>query len=333
MNAVETERLTKRFRRVRSFGDLLRYRWRPPDYPAVEDVTLTIPRGEMFGLLGENGAGKSTLIRMLSTTLLPTSGRAVVGGHDVVARPHAVRRLIGLVSGDERSFFWRLTGRQNLRYFAALYHVPRPVAQRRIDDLLETLGVASYADHRYAALSTGTRQKFAIVRGMLTEPEILFLDEPTRTLDPLAAEDLRGHITRHIIGDLHRTVILATHSLVEAEAMCDRVAILRAGRIVDIGTVAELSERRHLADVLDVEVGTAPAALLASIEALPGVLDLTCTERIDGAQVRLEVRMRAGTDNVADVLQAISTADVAVGSVTTRRPTLSDVYRDTYAAD
>ena len=114
MPAIQTERLTKRFRRVRSYWDLLRYRWQRLTDPALEDVDLEVRQGELFGLLGENGAGKTTLIRILSTTLLPTAGRASVAGHDVVHEPMAVRRMIGLVSGDERSFYWRLTGRQNL---------------------------------------------------------------------------------------------------------------------------------------------------------------------------------------------------------------------------
>lgn len=329
VNAIEVERLTKRFRPIGSYRDLLRYRWQAPSHPAVAEVSFEVHRGELFGLLGENGAGKSTLIRMLSTTLLPTSGHARVAGFDVVTDPRSVRRSIGLVSGDERSFFWRLTGRQNLRYFAALYHVRRDVARTRIDELLELLGVAQYADERYATLSTGTRQKFAIARGMMTEPEILFLDEPTRALDPIAADDLREYVARHIVGELGRTVILATHSLSEAEAACHRVAILRAGQMVELGTVPELSARHGLGDTLELEGPHSLADVRAALAQTPGVVEVTATD--EHALPRVAVRLRSASA-VNDALGALLRSGVALSAVTTRKPTLTDIYRATYAS-
>ena len=230
MIAIETEELTKRFRKLRGYRDLVRYPWRRPTDIAVDGVSLSVGEGELFGLLGENGAGKTTLIRMLSTTLLPTSGHARVAGYDIVHDAPAVRRSIGLVSGDERSFYWRLTGRQNLEYFAALYHVAPRAVTRRIDDLLMTLGVAAYADRRFSTYSTGIKQRFAIARGLLTEARILFLDEPTRALDPIAADELRHYVADQIVGRLGFTALVATHSLAEAEAICPRVAIIRHGR-------------------------------------------------------------------------------------------------------
>lgn len=331
MYAIETDRLTKRFRRVRGYLDLVRYPWRRPTDTAVEEISLQVGRGELFGLLGENGAGKTTLIRMLSTTLLPTSGSASVGGHDVVHDPHAVRRIIGLVSGDERSFYWRLTGRQNLEYFAALYHLPARVASRRISELLDTLGIRTYADRRFDSYSTGIRQKFAIARGMLTEPQILFLDEPTRALDPIAAADLRRHVAGHIVRELGYTVLLATHTLTEAEAICDRIAIIRRGRVVETGTMDELQRRMGLATVVDIAVQGAAGRLQELICAVAGVEGVNLTAD-DGIQ-RVSVRIADTSGAMDKVIRATQAAGGVIGEITTRRPTLDDIYRAAHAED
>lgn len=329
MNAIEAEGLTKRFRPVGSFRDLLQYRWRVPSHRAVEGISIEVRQGEVFGVLGENGAGKSTLIRMLTTTLLPTSGSARVAGYDVVRQPQAVRRVIGLVTGDERSFFWRLTGRQNLRYFAALFHVPRSVARTRIDTLLDVLRIGSYADERFATLSTGTKQRFAIARGMLTDPDVLFLDEPTRALDPIAAEEVRAHVTQHIVREQGRTVVLATHTLEEAEAACDRVAILRAGELVELGTVVELGAKHALDEVVIAEFAEGAEAAVAILRVTPGIRSV---HNVDGPMQTIELRLAERTAMTA-ALRAIAQSGAVVASVTTRRATLADIYRATYASD
>lgn len=329
MNAIETEQLTKRFRRVSGYRDLLRYRRQPAREAAVDAINLSVRRGELFGLLGENGAGKTTLIRMLTTTLLPTSGRALVGGHDVVEEPHRVRELIGLVSGDERSFYWRLTGRQNLWYFATLYHVPRRLIDRRINELLETLGVSEYADRRFDSYSTGTRQKFGIARGMLTDPQILFLDEPTRALDPIAADELRSYITGHIIGERGYTVFLATHALAEAEALCDRIAIMRRGSMIEVGTMSELSARMGLSSFVELVVDGATDQVQAALCQLPGVegVDIGTTP----AGARISVRLDRGRGSLSAVFQLLLDRGLRIDGCTTREPTLDDVYRAAHA--
>lgn len=329
--AIETEALTKRFRQLQSYRDLALYPWRRSTQGAVEDVTLQIHEGELFGLLGENGAGKTTLIRMLSTTLLPTSGTALVRGHDVVRDPYAVRRLIGLVSGDERTFYWRLTGRQNLEFFAALYHVPRDVAPGRIGELLQTLDVASYADRRFSTYSTGIRQKFAIARGMLTKPSVLFLDEPTRALDPIAADELRRYIAEHIVGRLGHTVLLATHTLSEAEAICHRVAIIRHGKVYAAGTMDELSARMALSPVLEVTIAGDPDELREAIGAVPGIG--TVSAHLEGDRVHLAIQLGAQDGMMRDVLRVVVETGARVESCTTRRPTLDDIYRTAHAQD
>jgi ABC-2 type transport system ATP-binding protein len=331
MNAIVTESLTKRFRLLNSYRDLVTYPWRRPVNVAVDDMTLAIDAGELFGLLGENGAGKTTLIRMLSTTLLPTSGRARVLGHEVTRDPHQVRRAIGLVTGDERSFYWRLTGRQNLVFFATLYHLPGRELKTRIDALLATLGITEYADRTFQTYSAGTRQKFAIARGLLTDPQVLFLDEPTRSLDPIAADELRRYISEYIVGELGRTVLLATHTLAEAESICSRVGIIRHGRLVAVGSIDELRQRVKLSSVLELVLDTASPELQAQAAKVDGVQHVSTDTASGRASVRVEFDARGQT--LDSILRLVVACGAHIDSCTTRPPTLDEIYRAVHAAD
>ena len=326
---IEASHLTKRFRRLGGYRDLALYPWRSRSHLAVDDISLEIGEGELFGLLGENGAGKTTLIRMLTTTLVPTSGSARVAGHDVVRDPYPVRQLIGLVSGDERTFYWRLTGRQNLEFFASLYHVARPTATRRIAELLDSLDISDYADERFDSYSTGIRQKFAIARGLLTEPRVLFLDEPTRALDPIAADDARRYINDHIVSRLGTTVLMATHTLSEAEALCRRIAIIRHGRMFAAGSMDELRSRMGLTDVFELVVAGRIAGLRDTISAVTGLERVLAVPEGDGTRVEVHMNGRSGTLN--DVLRAVLETGVHVQSSAMRRPTLDDIYRAAHA--
>lgn len=329
MNAIETESLTKRFRQLRGYRDLVLYPWRRSSVLAVDAVSLDVRQGELFGLLGENGAGKTTLIRMLTTTLMPSAGRAFVAGHDVERDPHPVRRVIGLVSGDERTFYWRLTGRQNLEFFAALYHVNGTTAKRRISELLETLGVSDYAENRFNTYSTGTRQKFAIARGLLTEPRVLFLDEPTRALDPIAADEVRRYIAQHIVGQLGATVVIATHTLSEAQALCDRVAIIRHGRVFAAGSMDELTKQMALTTRFELVVAGSADRLRASLVGSPSLQDVVIDT--EGDRIRLTAVMPLGAADLNGILKAVLDADARVESCITRQPTLDDIYRVAHA--
>lgn len=272
-NIVETFSLTKKFSQARNYRALFRFR-RREDLTAVDAVTLQIREGELFGLLGPNGAGKTTLVKMLCTLILPSEGRACVYGKDVVAETGAVKPLIGLVDCQERSFFWRLSGRQNLQFFAALYGLHGVVASERIAELLNLVGLNDHADRRFMGYSTGMRQKLAVARGLLAEPRVLFMDEPTRSLDPVIARDLRTFIRETLVERLGRTVVLVTHRLEEAEEMCDRVAIMNHGRIIACGPVAEIKRRIPVRQKVHLHVQHLPPQALDGLGAVPGVVQL-----------------------------------------------------------
>jgi ABC-2 type transport system ATP-binding protein len=212
----------------------------PKELVALRDVNLDIRQGELFGLLGPNGAGKTTLIKVLTTLLAPSSGRALVAGYDVVKDPTKVRSLINMVSGGESSGYGLLTVRENLWMFAQFYGIPSKEANLRIKKLLEIVGLADRINTKSSDLSTGLRQKMNIVRGFLTDPEVLFLDEPTLGLDVGASREVRSFVRRWVAEDLKRTLLLTTHYMVEADELCDRVAIINKGEVLACDTPAAL---------------------------------------------------------------------------------------------
>ncbi len=206
---------------------------------AVNRVSLSVLQGELFGLLGPNGAGKTTLIKMLSTLILPTSGTARVNGYALNCDT-AIKSTIGLVTSDERSFYWRLTGRQNLEFFASLHGLFADKNKDRINEVLEIFDLSAYADERFLTYSTGIRQRLSIARALINQPKILFLDEPTKGLDPDATHKLHQLIRQRLTNQLGLTVFLTTHNLTEAQALCDRIAIMHQGTMRACGTITEL---------------------------------------------------------------------------------------------
>jgi ABC-2 type transport system permease protein len=239
--AIESFSLTKYFPRIQSGAGLMA---KPgPPRAAVDRVSLAIKPGELFGLLGPNGSGKTTFIKMLATLIIPSAGTARINGHDLVAAD-AVRSAITLANGDTRSFYWRLTGRQNLEFFAALYHLPRAGLDRRIREALELVGLEEVAETSVRAYSTGMKQRLALAQALLHHNPILLLDEPTRGLDPAATRRFHNLLQEELVGRRGQTVLLATHQLWEAEALCQRVAVMHQGRLQGCGSPSEL--RRDL---------------------------------------------------------------------------------------
>ncbi len=212
-------------------------------FRALDGVNLEIPSGMIYGLLGPNGAGKTTLIRILSTLLLPTSGDAYVGGYHVVREAQKVREIINLVSGGERPGYGILTTRENLIYYAMLYGYSRRKAEERVEEVSRLIGLEDFMNKRLNELSTGMVQKYSLARGLLNNPRILFLDEPTLGLDVENARSIRKLIRRLVDDGYIETILLTSHYMYEVEELCDRIAIIHRGRIIEEGTVEELKER------------------------------------------------------------------------------------------
>jgi ABC-2 type transport system ATP-binding protein len=261
--AIRTERLGKTYVKRRSLREMvLKPFARAEPVEGLVDVDIEVRRGEIFGLLGPNGAGKTTLLKILACLILPTRGTAEVEGQSVAGEGMSVRRAIGFVTADERSFYWRLSGEENLAFFARLYGLAAPAARRRAQRLLADMELEEVARRQFMSYSSGMRQRLAICRALLHDPPIVCLDEPTRSLDPLAAKHLRAFITRRLHGEGGKTVLLATHNLQEAEEMCGRLAILNRGRVVLQGRVDEIASGLPGREqyVLTVTGGPAPPA-------------------------------------------------------------------------
>ncbi|MEU7982340.1 ABC transporter ATP-binding protein [Micromonospora sp. NPDC049081] len=287
---------------------------------AVAGVDLTVGHGELFGLLGPNGAGKTTTIKLLNTLLIPTGGEGRICGFDVVRQTREVRRRIGYVFGGDRGLYDRLSARDNLRYFAELYGVPGREQKRRIAELFELVRLTGREDDRVEGYSRGMRQRLHIARGLLHRPRVLFLDEPSIGVDPVAARELRQTVAD--LAATGTTVLLTTHYMAEADELCGRIAVIAGGRIQALGTPAEL---RHHADgrrVLEVQAYGVTDGQLAAIRARPGVREVSLA--VHGAAQVLGVQSDAGVDVQADVLRELD--GVRLGRVTARQPTLEDAY-------
>ncbi len=287
---------------------------------AVDGISFDIHRGELFGLLGPNGAGKTTTIKMLTTLLIPTSGTAKILGYDVVDQANAIRSRIGFIFGGERGLYWRLSGIDNLRYFASLYHVDPEVTMKRIPQLLELVGLTDRGEEKVEGYSRGMKQRLHIARTLLHDPEILFLDEPTMGLDPVGGREIR-QVIRNLQSE-KKTILLATHYMFQADALCDRVAVIDRGRIVALDTPEALKQVVRDLLVIEIEVFGVPDEVLNHIRSLPFV-DTVSVEDLDQKQTLL-VQSAKGSEAVPSLLASLD--GVRVGKVMVREPTLEDAY-------
>jgi ABC-2 type transport system ATP-binding protein len=295
-------------------------RRRTKEVEAVRGVSFEIAEGELFGLLGPNGAGKTTTIKMLITLLLPTSGSARVLGFDVVKDARKVRERIGYVFGGDRGLYERLPALDNLRYFAELYGVPPREQRPRIDYLLELVGLKGRERERVEGYSRGMRQRLHIARGLLHDPPVLFLDEPTLGVDPVGARELRATIAS--LTEAGKTVLLTTHYMFEADALCDRIAVIANGKIVAQGTPRDLKALVTEGTVVEIETFDAPVDAADRLRQMPGVMHVGVEER-EQAQV-LVVQSEDGAVSTQQLLAVLG--DARVGRVSAREPTLEDAY-------
>ena len=311
-NFVETRDL------VRTFGkknDVVK---------ALDGVSISIREGEIFGLLGPNGAGKTTIIKILTTLLLPTSGEAYVGGFSVVKEANKVRNIINLVSGGETPGYGILTVSENLWFFSQLYGLPSSVAKEKIKRLTIDLDFRKYATTRMAKLSTGFKQRMSLARGLLNDPKILFLDEPTLGLDVLTAKRLRTYVIDWAKREKKGTVLLTTHYMAEADEMCDRVAIINNGKILACDSPTALKENLKATPIAKIDVSSIQADF-SFIQKMRGVVGCSETRSIQTGVTSLKV-MAQNEKVFSDIMSKLNEEKLKVLSINETEPTLEDVY-------
>jgi ABC-2 type transport system ATP-binding protein len=291
---------------------------------ALDRVDLQVHQGELFGLLGPNGAGKTTLIKILCTLLLPTSGEARVDGIDVVEHPHKVRERINMVSGGEHSGYGILTVREHLWLFSQLYGVPTRVALARIEELLDVLGLKAAAGEKISTLSTGMRQKMNLIRGFVCDPRVLFLDEPTLGLDVQVAREVRNVIRQWMAKSRQKTMLLTTHYMAEAEALCDRVAIIHQGRVVACDSPENLKTLLAHETVYQIETDLA-LDLVDPFSQLSGLRRYGTEHKANSGTTRFQVILDRGAE-IDPVTRRLEQAGKTVRTVTRTDPTLEDVF-------
>lgn len=287
---------------------------------AVRSVSLQIAAGRTTVVLGPNGAGKTTLVRMLATLLIPSSGQIMIDGVDAVAAPREARKRLGLVLGGDRGFYLRATAEENLRYFGGLVQVPRRRLRQKMDEVLSDVGLAERRHDKVETYSRGMRQRLHIARGLLADPRLVLLDEPTIGLDPEAALTVRD-----LIGKLNssgRAILLTTHYLHEAGAVADEIVVIISGAVAVRGTVGDVARAAGVGDVTTLKARAAPHDILTRIEALDGVVSVRSDE-VSG-QRWLTVAWATGVSGTADVVQICH--DLNPTAVTTRAATLEEAY-------
>jgi ABC-2 type transport system ATP-binding protein len=314
--AIQTCQLTKLFEPSRG--------WRPNHEAsptvAVKGVDLEVRTGETYGLLGPNGAGKTTLVKMLATLILPSSGSATVAGHPL-DEPRAIRANVGLVVSDERSFYWRLSARRNLDFFAALHGLHGRIATDRINDVLSQVTLKEHAETRFSALSAGMRQRLAVARSLLHRPQILFLDEPSRSLDPAATRRLH-RLLRQLVSQEGLTIFLITHDLAEAEKLCERVALMHRGRIRASGPPDELRRQLHPHRDYIIQLDRPEHADLIRLRAQIPFLELDES----GHRQLLRFRATAGDGRLNTLLVVLRESRLDVKAIEGAPPTLDEVF-------
>jgi ABC-2 type transport system ATP-binding protein len=287
---------------------------------AVDDISFEVGKGELFGLLGPNGAGKTTTVKMLTTLLIPTGGSAEVAGFDVVKKARSVQKKIGFIFGGERGLYWRLSGEDNLKYFATLYHVDPETAKKRIPYLLEMVVLSGREKEKVEGYSRGMKQRLHVARTLIHDPDILFLDEPTIGLDPVGAREFR-----QVIKDLKengKTILLTTHYMYEADILCDRIGVINHGKIIALDSPAALKNIVQDLSVVEIELFGAPVEIKDKISRLPRIAAVSIQER-DQRQF-LSVQTPRGAEAVSEILGHLE--GFRVGRVTSREPTLEDAY-------
>ena len=315
---IKVDRIKKSFY-LRGWRTLL-LRRPPRCVNALFDVSLSVGKGEVLGLLGPNGAGKTTLIKILATLMLPDGGNASIAGQDVAQSPELVRAKIGLVNTNERSFYWRLTGKQNLDFFAKLYNLRGSKQHQRVNELLAFVGLVDKVNMPFMTYSTGQRQRLAIARSLLSDPEVLLFDEPTSSLDPVGSAELIKFVKQELVGENKKTVIWCTHDLNEAEKVSDQIAIINQGKVVIQGDIQQVKEHLTNSSVFRVEVGNCTEDVVSELAYEAKIINP------DTGKIVIEVTITV--DKVPQLIADLVKHGVEVYRCTMNEISLEDVFVD-----
>ena len=289
-------------------------------FTAVDKISFTVKKGEVFGLLGPNGAGKSTTLRMLSTLARPTKGTATVGGYDIVKNDTEVRKLIGIVS-EKMIMYDRLTAKENLWFFGSLFNIPKDVLTKRVDELLELVQLTKWKNAQVGTFSTGMRQRMNVVRALLNMPQVLFLDEPTLGLDPQSSVEIRDFVKK-LNRENGTTVVITTHMMVDADLLCDRIAIVDHGKIVALDTSANLKKLISGANttILKLDIANLTSELIETVR------KLHCTDSVTQENSTTLKVLVHGDEAFNSVIDAIRVKNGKINSMENLQPTLEDVF-------
>ena len=315
---VRTEMLSKTYE-VRARKGLFKSEKRSVE--ALKGVSLEVNQGEIFGLLGPNGAGKTTLIKILTTLLIPTNGDAWINGYNVTREEDKVRASVGCMLMGERGLYWKLTGRENLEYFGALYHLEPSARRKRANQILEQLKLEEIADRAVESYSSGQKMSLAFGKALINDAPLLVLDEPTNTLDVPSASELRSIVRQ--LNAQGKTVIYTTHIMSEAETLCNRVAIIDRGELLALGTVDELKTSLQREGVTHIE-GVIPARAADAVRTIPSVLRATRTAQDGGAL--LTVVTASGREILPQLIEVLTHTGAIIQKITPEELTLEDVF-------
>jgi ABC-2 type transport system ATP-binding protein len=315
---VRTEMLSKTYE-VRARKGLFKSKKRSVE--ALKGVSLEVNQGEIFGLLGPNGAGKTTLIKILTTLLIPTNGDAWINGYNVTREEDKVRASVGCMLMGERGLYWKLTGRENLEYFGALYHLEPSSRRKRANQILEQLKLEEIADRAVESYSSGQKMSLAFGKALINDAPLLVLDEPTNTLDVPSASELRSIVRQ--LNAQGKTVIYTTHIMSEAETLCNRVAIIDRGELLALGTVDELKTSLQREGVTHIE-GVIPARAADAVRTIPSVLRATRTAQDGGAL--LTVVTASGREILPQLIEVLTHTGAIIQKIAPEELTLEDVF-------
>ncbi|NJN95296.1 MAG: ABC transporter ATP-binding protein [Anaerolineales bacterium] len=288
---------------------------------ALKTISLEIQPGEIFGLLGPNGAGKTTLIKCLTTLLLPSGGTAWINGFRLTEQDNLIRASVGCMLMGERGLYWKLTGRENLLFFGALYHLGQAEGRRRTDEIIERLNLSAIADRTVETYSSGQKMKLAFAKSLINDAPLLILDEPTNTLDLPSARELRAVVRE--LNQAGKTVIYTTHIMAEAETMCERVAIIDRGEVLALDTVAELKASLGREEIIRIE-GVISAEASQVVQTLPGVIQAV-RSAMDG-RTQLTVVAQNQRLLLPRLIETLSSHQAVIQKIVPEEVTLEDVF-------